>query len=101
METPERAVSLLIATGLMLFGILVHFALVMRDLEDKGQHYSPLAYLRLHPWRAFSMLLCSWACLWVAHEMGELTRLTAFLIGFSCQAAADRLRATANAKLNR
>jgi hypothetical protein len=99
MDTIEPA-SLLLATGLMFLGVIVHFALVMSDLEDKGQHYTPFGYLRLHPYRALSMVLCAWLLIYVFHAMGELTRVTAVLTGFTCQAAADRLRAVANRKAN-
>lgn len=99
---PENEpVGLAFASGLMFLGIVVHFVLVMRDLEDKGQHYTPLGYLRLHPWRAASMILCAWLLLYVCFAMGECTRVTAVLIGFSCQTAADRLRAQANARANK
>lgn len=99
--THTEIVSLLLGTGLMAIGVLVHFVLKLAELEDKGQHYSPLAYLRIHPWRAASMVLCAWLLLYICHAMGELTRVAAVLIGFSCQAAADTLRARANARLSK
>src|SRR5262245_52676234 len=97
----DAPVSLLFATGLMFLGVAVHFAVVMAGLEDAGERYTPFGYLRLHPWRAVSMVLCAWLLLWVCHELGELTRVTAVLIGFTCQTAADRLRTVAISRTNK
>jgi hypothetical protein len=94
-------VDLLFATGLMFLGVVVHFVVVMAGLEDAGERYTPLGYLRLHPWRAVSMVLSAWLLLWMCHELGELTRVTAVLIGFSCQSAADRLRTAAISRTNK
>jgi hypothetical protein len=92
------AVNLWLATALMVVGVVVHFVQKMAELEDAGQIFTPLGYLRLHPWRAAALVTSAWGLLWVCFATGELSRVTAFLIGYSCQAAADVLRARANAK---
>jgi hypothetical protein len=102
-ETVEatKTIGLGLASALMFLGTVVHFVLTLADLEDKGQHYTPYGYLKLHPWRALSLVMCAWLALYVSFAMGECTRVAAVLIGFSCQTAADRLRARANAKASK
>lgn len=97
--TPE--VGLLFASALMLLGVVVQFVVKMATLEDAGEHYTPLGYLRLHPWRGAALVLTGWLMLWVCHEMGEVTRVTAVLIGFGCEQANDWLRAMANKRANK
>lgn len=96
--TAAPAVSLWLATLLMAAGIVVHFVQKMAELEDAGQIFTPLGYLRLHPWRAAMLVSTAWLLLYVTFLTGELTKVTAILFGYSCQAAADTLRARANAK---
>jgi hypothetical protein len=95
----EPGVSLLLATGLMLLGVLVQFVAKMAILEDQGKKPSALAYLREHPYRALSLILCAWLALYVCREMGELTRVTAVLIGFGCESMAAGLHKKADARI--
>src|SRR3954471_15361175 len=84
--------NLYLATALMLFGICAHFLTVLSELEEAGTSMTPLAYLKQHPYRAASMAVCAFILLLAANAAGELTHLSAVLIGFSCQTAADQLR---------
>lgn len=87
----EPAVTLLFASGLMLLGVLVQFVAKMALLEDAGAKPSAFAYLRDHPYRSIFLLLSAWLGLYICHEMHELTRVTAVLIGFGCETAAAGL----------
>ena len=91
-----QTVGLALGSALMLVGVIVSFVVKMAVLEDAGQHYTPLGYLRLHPWRSAALVLTTWALLYVLHEMGELTRVAAVLLGFTCEQSNDTLRAMAN-----
>lgn len=92
--------NLYLATGLMLFGCVVHFLSVLMALEDAGDHVTPLSYLRQHPYRAAFMVCVSFIALLIANELDQLTQLTAILIGYTCQDQADRVRQRANARMN-
>ncbi len=93
---PNPDVGFWLASALMGLGIVVQFVVKMASLEDAGEHYSPLSYLRLHPWRAAALVLTAWLALYVCFAMGEVTKVTAVLIGFGCEQANDWLRARAN-----
>lgn len=90
--------NIYLATALMLFGVLVHFLSVLMALEDAGTRIGALDYLRAHPYRAAFMVCISFVSLLIANELGQLTQLTAVLIGYACQDQADRVRQRANAK---
>lgn len=92
--------NLYLATALLIVGCLTHFLLVLAALEDAGTNITPLEYLRRHPYRAASMVMCAFILMLAANAAGELTNLSAILIGFSCQGAADSLRARASARMN-
>lgn len=96
-----HVVDLLLGSGLMLLGVVAQFVLKMAAFEDAGEHYTPYGYLRIHPWRAAALIITAWIALYVTHEMGELTRVTAVLIGFGCEQANDWLRALANKRANK
>ncbi len=94
----EPAVTLSVATGLMMLGIVIQFVTKLALLEDQGKKPSALAYLREHPYRAVSLVLCAWLALYVCREMGELTRVTAVFIGFGCESMAAGLKKKADEK---
>jgi hypothetical protein len=73
---------------------------VLAALEDAGTNITPLAYLRKHPYRSASMVVCAFLVMIAVNAAGQLTDVGALLIGFSCQAAADSLRARASAQMN-
>lgn len=88
--------NLYLATLCMLFGVLVHFLSVLMALEDAGTTTSPVAYLKLHPYRAGFMVCISFLALLGAQAVGELNILSAVMVGYLCQDQADRLRQRAN-----
>lgn len=92
--------NIYVATGLLLFGVVCHFLQTLAALEDAGNGMSALAYIKSHPYRAASMVTAAFVLMLVTRELGQLTNVTAVLIGYSCQSAADTLRARANARLN-
>lgn len=87
------------ALALMLFGLLIHWAKQMLELEDAGTSVSPIAYAKAHPYRfvvtvgscVAAVLLLSWA--------GQLNQTVALLTGFGGQSAFDMLRTRANNKM--
>lgn len=91
--------NIYLATALMLFGVGVHFLSVLASLEDAGTPISPLAYLKLHPFRAALMVCASFIVLLVVNELHQLTQITAVLVGYTCQDANDRLRQRANSRI--
>jgi hypothetical protein len=95
----EPHVTLLIASGLLLLGAVAQFVFKMAAFENEGQHYTPLSYLRLHPWNTIAVLFGAWLCLYIAFEMGECTRVTAVLIGLGCESAVAGLRKKADQKI--
>ncbi len=92
--------NLYLATALMLFGCVVHFVETLAVLEEAGEHLTPWAYLKQHPYRALSMVLTAFILLLVINAAGELSKVAAVLIGYTCQNAADRIRQRANARMN-
>lgn len=100
-QPDAHVVGLLLGTALMLLGIVVQFVVKMAAFEDAGEHYTPLGYLRLHPWRAAALVLTTFLLLWICHELGELTRVAAMLLGFTCEQSNDTLRGIANKRANR
>lgn len=91
--------NLYLATALMLFGVVVHFVEALALLEEAGQHLTPLAYLRQHPYRSLAMVLTAFILLMILNAAGELTKTAAVLVGYTCQSAADRIRQRANARM--
>lgn len=92
--------NLYLATALMLFGCIVHFVEALALLEEAGERLTPLGYLRQHPYRALSMVLTAFILLFMLNAAGELTKVAAVLVGYTCQGAADRVRQRANARMN-
>lgn len=95
----EPHVTLIVASALMLLGAVAQFVFKMAHFENEGQHYTPVSYLRLHPWNTIAVLLGAWLCLYISFEMGECTRVTAVLIGLGCESAVAGLRAKADKKM--
>ena len=92
--------NLYLATACLLFGCLAHFLTVLAALEDAGTNITPSKYLAAHPYRAASLVVCAFILMLAANAAGQLTPLAAVLMGFTCQAAADSLRARASAQMN-
>lgn len=93
--------NIYIATGLLLFGVGAHYLQVLAALEAAGTHLTPLAYLRQHPYRFASMLVTAFIAMLVVRELGELTKVAAVLLGYTCQNAADIIRKRANSRMNK
>lgn len=91
--------NLYLAIACMLFGIVIHFLIVLTAAEDAGQKLTPVGYLREHPYRAALMVCASLVAVLIANELHQLTPLTAVLIGVACQDQADRIRQRANSRI--
>lgn len=93
--------SLALAYLLMILGVAGFFLQTLAQLEDGGQTFTPLGYLRQHPYRWTSMIFAASALLWMLQAAGQLhDAVSAFSIGYMCQAANETLRARANARIN-
>jgi hypothetical protein len=84
---------------LVAFGIALHFVLKLKELEDKGQIVSPLAYWKNSPYSSLLVVMSAYAFLVLQFTLHELTYTSAFLTGIACNSVGDKLRARAEAAL--
>lgn len=87
--------SILVAAGLIL-----HFAAKMKELEDRGVQASATSYLSEHKWTTIYVVLSAYGLLLLAYFTGEMGPVGSFCMGVAANAAGDKLRARAEAKLN-
>jgi hypothetical protein len=92
--------NLYLAAGAMLGGVFAHFLEVLWALEESGTRISPLGYISAHPYRVASTITSAFLLLLVTNGLGQLTAVTAALIGYACQDASRKLQQRAQARLN-
>lgn len=93
--------NLYLAAGAMLGGIAAHFLEVLWALEESGTRITPFGYIAQHPYRVASTVASAFLLLLVTNELGQLTVVTAALIGYACQDAARKLQQRAAARFDK
>lgn len=93
--------NLWICTGLVLFGILFHFVVKLGELEVSGKIVTPWGYWREHPYTSLTVLMAAYLFMALQYSLGELSYSAAVLTGVACNSIGDKLRARANARLDR
>jgi hypothetical protein len=91
--------KLIVSIILVAVGMVVHYSAKLRELEEMGQPVSPGDYLKKNPWTAVNVVLGAYGLFLLQWYTGEGVPIAAFLTGVACNAAGDKLRARANAKM--
>lgn len=87
--------------ALMAFGMLGYYIKKMWELEQAGQHLSPLAYLKQKPWGTAAMIFGAVSTMMLSYFMGQLNELSAILIGGGSTSVNDAFRARAESKITK
>lgn len=90
--------NLILCAALVAAGILFHFLTKLAELEKQGRIVTPIEYWRAQPYTSAIVVVGAYMALAAAYYAGELTHLTALLIGVACNSMGDKLRARAEAK---
>ncbi len=94
------AAQVILCCLLVLFGLVTHFVAKLRELEDRGMIVSPWRYLSDHPYTAFNSVLGAYGLLLLAYYTGEMGPVGSFCMGVAANAAGDKMRARAQAKID-
>jgi hypothetical protein len=84
-----------ICAALVLFGILFHFVLKLRELESQGRIVKPWDYWKDHPYTSITVVMAAYLVMALQYALGELSYSAALLTGIACNSLADKLRARA------
>lgn len=93
--------NLWICTGLVAFGILFHFVAKLGELEAAGSIVTPWSYWRNHPYTSISVVMAAYLVMALQYALNELSYSAALLTGIACNSLGDKLRARANARIDR
>ena len=91
--------TVLLCAALVAAGLLSHFVWRLSQLESAGERVDARAYLLQHKWAVLNMVLAAYGLLLLAYYTGELGPVGSFTFGVAADAAAERLRARAQAKV--
>lgn len=91
--------QVLLCAALVAFGLITHFVSKLAELESRGVPVSAWDYLRNHPYTTFNVVLGAYGLLILAYYTGELGPVGSFCMGVAANAAGDKLRARAQAKI--
>jgi len=89
----------LLCVGLVAIGLLSHFVWRLSQLESAGQRVNVRAYVLAHRWAMLNMVFAAYGLLLLAYYTGELGPVGSFTFGVAADAAAERLRARAQARV--
>lgn len=92
--------QIILCCALVAFGLVTHFVSKLAELEARGTPVSALGYLKKNPYTAFNVLLGAYGLLLLAYYTGEMGPVGAFCMGVAANAAGDKMRARAQAKLD-
>lgn len=81
-------------------GLVSHFVSKLAELETQGRPISAWAYLSAHPYTSLNVVLGAYGLLVLAYFAGEMGPVGSFCMGVAANAAGDKLRARAQAKID-
>lgn len=85
---------------LVFAGLLSHFVSKLAELEARGVPVSATQYVAEHRWTTLNVVLGAYGLLLLAYYTGEMGPVGSFCMGVAANAAGDKLRARAQAKLD-
>ncbi len=89
-----------VCCALVAAGLVSHFVSKLSELESRGTPVSAAEYLGQHKWMAANVVLSAYGLLLLAFYTGEMGPVGSFCMGVAANAAGDKLRARAQAKLD-
>lgn len=92
--------QLILCCALVAAGLVTHFVSKLKELEDRGQKAHALAIIKERPYTALNVVLGAYGLLILAYYAGELGPVGSFCMGVAANAAGDKLRARAQAKVD-
>ena len=92
--------QILLCSGLVAFGLVTHFVSKLSELEQRGQPVGAWEYLCAHKWTSLNVFLGAYGLLLLSYYTGEMGPVGAFCMGVAANAAGDKLRARAQAKID-
>lgn len=81
-------------------GLLVHFVAKLAELESRGTPIGARTYIAQHPYTSLNVVLGAYGLLLLGYLAGEMGPVGAFCMGVAANAAGDKLRARAQAKID-
>jgi hypothetical protein len=91
--------QVILCIALVAAGLVSHFVWRLSQLEDAGQKVDARAYLIQHKWATLNMVFAAYGLLILAYFTGELGPVGSFTFGVAADAAAERMRMKARAKV--
>lgn len=92
--------QIVLCAGLVALGLITHFVSKLSELEQRGQAVGAIEYLRAAPFTALNVVLGAYGLLVLAYFAGEMGPVGSFCMGVAANAAGDKLRARAQAKVD-
>lgn len=96
----EETGTIILCAVLVFAGLATHFVSKLAELEQRGVPVGAGAYLAQHKWTALNVVLGAYGLLLLAYYTGEMGPVGSFCMGVAANAAGDKLRARAEAKIN-
>lgn len=81
-------------------GLVTHFVAKLKELEDRGVQAHAWTSIKERPFTALNVVLSAYGLLLLAYYTGEMGPVGSFCMGVAANAAGDKLRARAQAKLD-
>jgi hypothetical protein len=91
---------IILCSTLVAFGLITHFVSKLAELEARGVPVSPWEYICAHKFTTLNVVLGAYGLLLLAYYTGEMGPMGAFCMGVAANAAGDKLRARAQAKID-
>jgi hypothetical protein len=101
MTTGVSLFQVVLCAALVAFGLVLHFVSRLSELEARGESVGALDYLKQHPYTAANVVLGAYGLLLLAYYTGEMGPVGSFCMGVAANAAGDKLRAQAQARIER
>lgn len=92
--------QIILCCALVAFGLVTHFVSKLKELEDRGQKVHAWESLCERPFTALNVVLGAYGLLLLAYFTGEMGPVGSFCMGVAANAAGDKMRARAQAKLD-
>jgi hypothetical protein len=95
----EETLDTVICVLLVFAGLMTHFVSKLAELEQRGLKITAREYLTDHKWTAMNVVLGAYGLLLLGYYTGEMGPVGSFCMGVAANAAGDKLRARAQAKI--
>lgn len=91
--------QIILCSALVAVGLISHFVSKLAELENRGTPTGAMEYLARHKWTSLNVVLGAYGLLVLAYFAGEMGPVGSFCMGVAANAAGDKLRARAQAKI--